>query len=946
MAPGNYSITLMGTKHVPNMQTNKGIVLIQTYAAVWEGAQIRIIFYDEDLFRRSQQAIDELKEYAPALDGPVAKKEVWRFYHPKGFQKRNIQSQYYATDNIKDGSNGQLLALDLSLEIDSSANAVKHKKLFVRRVGTNYAKECTPGGDFFAIDVFVPMKIDLKVEYRKVGTIKVPKNGRSIADAKILFRVIAVDNLGKFPPNAQGIKEVMEGDVFAATYFLKDTTPAGVPLKLSQGNYYDPSLQIGGTGSGTATAPIDSTSRVIEPDLTGFYELFIDKKPSDLKDPDLLMSVNQVGHAIVGWITRPIYECTPGIQPPYPKPAFLGDNDRLFFRGNWNSTDKNWVFEWEYDPHPINYSSGTISLSDSIDPYQWATCTKIGVLSPPKDPKNDDSMMLAFGDQQTTFMYAYLVNHNVRWSSQVLEKIPDKYKQKVYSDQVLFVSRSVWQRLQNFVRDPNHSQKLQEKITTWSVIRTNPTIDEQQARQAVADAFQSEMQFWVTTPYYDEALVHLHAALKDTQIKNSNGEEEDAMKWCRMMVIKEMEAAWTSATNNNYAASLQHFYDNVISTGFRTARIPYPGMYIYKCEFQYLGAGVKFTVGSIGGYSFLLKITKFEVNKSQMYEGPIDESILKPSDWNITHEYTGWMGEGGIGLTFGIGSKFGGSGGGGTTPNVVYLRSTKSLAPEDFYDAKIFPFVLTSGKINVDPAGSIGASSRTWISVWAKGAYMEADISEWFGGTSLANKIEVGKEPPKLELSVTLIEAGVGLGYVAEHATKKRIRKKPTEDQPTAEEHYTIKWRSGTFVHFSANASEISKDTLANLDNFYAVEKAFFVGPEGMVSMWGHSSPEGTDNMQLSKRRAETVYRATQNAFGKEFPLPAPGTKEYDKILESCSDWDARRDMKMYPNTKVYHKWEFDDATLKRWDIYRKVDIILDGVITVSANNILDNTKK
>ncbi len=660
-----------------------------------------------------------------------------------------------------------------------------------------------------------------------------------------------------------------------------------------------PPAQIGGAADTSPAGIPPATSRLVNPDLTGFWEAYeTDPAVQSLQEPSLMVQFNQAGHALVGWLNWP----HPGTvrQQRDVRPLATNLPGALLCERKANETVTGSWMQGTDPTVPIDVSSPNVA-----EPFD---------LIPPANP--DSCWQLVFrsaSTNQQSRLFLYRVNTTTRWPGRIVQHLSGELGDYARTFHVRPFPRIYWIRLLARLEEGGD---VNLAIRAWYGAPTSPPLERMKARERVSDLLLGiASSFAGSRPEQQEVVARFRRFSVSTILTMPDKKVASAHGWLGEMVEEEMTALRQAQPD----AEDDTLFDQVRS-GFRAMGIHTGGSFLYRMTFQAMGT----TVVVAGVYSVTAEIKRFRVS----HEVPIEDSNWSARSVRVYGTF--------VDIGFVLKLKGLALGGGAVSDGDVDFRSYTDLKPRDFEGAKVTVTATKVGGIGL-PMFDFTAAGASYMAVTVSrpnrpDVVLESS-SEKVLDAGLANKHDLRKFDPKPE--ITLVEVSHGRGTLS--FDKPNAPKAPRPHTEEAHTQVDRSMASKVNVYFEKDRATIPPMNQTELEEVIALNRILFDATDGWLRVAGNCSPEGTEdyNQRLSEARAASVLNALRDALGpalrpKDVESYGNGEDEARMgVLEpghiGLVDPESAKDQ---ASRKLWH-----EQSGSRWPDYRRVDIVVQGLL-------------
>lgn len=864
LTPNTVTARQRGTK--PYLEYRFTYPMDEAGTSVFDGASVRIVVYDMDVYARSPLC---------AAEGGLAN-------FTRGDRNRAILDDTPLPNRGELGTvrnpattegSGALLVLDGAIHKVKKQKPTDPNAWWFERTQTNSAQ----GTPMSIIMLRMATKEEEAVanSTSEIAQLIIPEKSASVALIKLALRVVLTAASGGVP----------EGGVLASNLCPEHSAacPPDPPTNPALKGFVTidgsailkgaPPTVVGPEGP-APVAPPAPTSRVMPFDLSGFYEA---EHELGL-DPPLYVGLNQAGHSLVGWFTRPAFGTNNNFLIPG-GPGCFYVND-LAIEGV-----EGWIIAW----HPQGKKPSTESV-DAADDNEVNTCDpdriedsspyiESGVLARPVAPVASDSLSLVFrlkdgnGGLKGEQLYSLRkVNAEVRWPWRVLSNpnlVTKTMRDMLIIDQVHPIAAGVWRRF--FARFeggafiPGSVNTVQNVVQRWFDARgdSNGDIGERNVAMAqMGDFLESILGPFLQTPHRLEAVQRLHTyALQNTVTVNDAEGGDDrptvtrsCMEWIQLMMdqrlgeliqLRDNNDDLLRAPNGKMMTNSEIYASTQIHPGFRDAQISASGDFLYVLNLDSL------TVPGPQNVVVSISHATATVEKRFLQE---DGSEVPDAGWIARGDdkktLTGWYKT--LGLSLDTKKAIGGA---ASLPSEAEFRSFADLQFADFQEMDVDVIVTNVGTIST-PIGGLTAFTSYQFDLYLKNGVHLKTFFDKAGDASLGVS-------PTLP-GGNFFEFSRGWGRFETYNPVTQI---PPEDaiESIVKKKEVIAW---TPVQFARDSSTLQERGL--FERRIATVRRLFTEVKGRAARAiGYASPEHTSeyNKSLSLRRAVAVRTACKDAL-------------------------------------------------------------------------------
>jgi outer membrane protein OmpA-like peptidoglycan-associated protein len=917
------------------------------------GKQVRIVVYDRDLYVLSDLGLSEggvnltkfIDDGVPLSGEPI---------QPAPF--RTAEGPLPATSPSSTGTqlNPTLgSATGVLLKLDGTLQKTKTEQWFLQVA--NKQEDPNPGDRRILLQL---LQKDDRV--LPMATIAYSRDeGEFFNTRSLLFRVALLESAAADLPIGKVI----------ASNLNTSHNPGTAPIRFRTDAPDDPSLSVianAGAASGATSSSAPSAfaplaqqgpsriaaaptpiSRVSSPDLTGLYESIPVK---DGENSALLLQLNQVGKALVGWFSSP-----PDFVANLSDIQSLQSPDRIKMQGVLIA------YLDQAGPNGIQFSwtKGPFRKFNEMDPDDLLALLRTDVTKAKPAgllrniPHTGSDLFLdlavSFDPLTNTFDRFVRVKRTARWSFLLLSFFPQRIQNLLITEQVTPVPSSYLDNLRKNVgpvgnppKDPHVAQSISEWRNANKLLKA---LKREQIAQELKDPGLSD-------PLYRETIgerLRAHAAssllsVKVSGVFSDSTETKTYLEWYQDVLAEEQD----ELDQNPGEVS-------VVKPIFEKAGIQLGGKFSYKLTFTKFGASGQVIIKA-GFFACTLDIKQDLLEFDKDLSGNIkrdkdgkpiiksrktiyDTSIQK----GILPGFAGFFADVGIGLGFS-----GNISGGGVLADVE-IQSATDLKPKDF-DLANFSISAVKG-----PTASMGNfvsfdsfTSKFFEFRLTNNVVLSTSVTKsmQFNPPKLPSPSDL-REPSKYlkgwfdaKFEGKIFDLSTGFGTVAELHGAPIPPEQKRPGPPDKNNKHDVKRQTETF--FAVGKADIdqkhgSEDTARqSLEMVLAIDRALFDSSGGRMRTFGYASPEASKqfNKDLSQHRAEVVTQAVREAFGQDLQLDSIKSSGFgeETAEDPPPDGGGLDDPPESQASLAQWKKQHPDQVAK-WPDWRRVDLVVEGQV-------------
>jgi outer membrane protein OmpA-like peptidoglycan-associated protein len=812
---------------------------------------------------------------------------------------------------VGDGSNGVLAVIDTRF---ASQKKQGEKILFTTFRSPESVKECKPAKTAASLALRVHRD---DFELHTEATIRLPAAGARVRSggaqtAKLIVALIAREGIGELQDTTVLWSNRWSGKGTEKLHPAQ--RPVSVVLPAAEvgrhGTVGGSGLQPGQPGGG----PHDDAAPI---NITGRYEAFlVPPEQAGLTDPVLMVQLNHTASCVAGWFCWPLPSFLQGKRQALP--PLEGERAGVFLaRVN--------------DPaRPVEWRQGAGSGKNVEDPHPGEAFTGSGRLELVTAGSDAVRMQLKLTfekDGKSVTLFLIRTAKEARWTFAALDELMDaNLKRELIGLQVEPMPEGFREL---FRRKLAEGSTLAGHIATWHRSTGTPRLN---ARENAANVLRALFEPFIISrgnpgPHY-HAIRAMFAALALSENIKVDDLTRTTYHWLVELLKEELEGRRLAQPE----AKTEELYEQV-HQGYRDAGIRVSGEFMYRFEFFALGASGKYVVG-FGAYYFDAVVTKHRLTKSGTYEQ--DATFGKVT-------LHGGFGDVGIGAEAGV--KIG-AGGSSVMPEKPEFKTFHDLAPLDFEDIGFWTIGVEVGAISFGPFDIVKAGRSALLHFTLKRPgrgpnqpdldLVTAVEETWNGPQVKPDQLK----RPEIKVSATL--AGIAAGYGWMTRRKMRVPPKPDPKNPKPAE-LDKRRKVEVPVFFNNNQSTLDTMSRFELVELLALERAMFVNVGGWARIDGHASPPRPFdfNQHLSEARASEVRSIIEKAFGSSIKLELIATGHGESLAQKDLLFDPPNDGSVPQSKELWERWQ---AEKQRYHLYRKVDLILHGVLAATLANKNEDT--
>lgn len=620
--------------------------------------------------------------------------------------------------------------------------------------------------------------------------------------------------------------------------------------------------KVGGREEDAPQKPPSPFNRVLPQDLTGLYALGI-----PVENPPLFLHLNQAGHALVGWFTRPkSSNLVPLTDPPdiLPRPGWLATDDlsapdRVAF--NWGLQEK----------RPTN---NQLNTGDPDDAYMAQALPNQGTF---RRITGRDAGDLDFtfqeegaGEVKSVTLRAHRIEAGGRWPWKIIDHrkfVTRAARNALILAQVRPFPELFWKRLCDSMDGSARIAKartLKEALQDW--IGKTSDADKNKIADEIADHLKALLAEFQLDPAKDGVVARLRHCARTHEITVASGGgdlKRSCEEWMELLVAQELKRLTSiNVPDERLAETLQegfHLagYANRVAHRFAyklhvKAEAKIPVIPIVSHYFELITTVDKLSSGPAGVKTPVKEWVDAGQDKvnlvGHLYSVGVAAGLEPPDEKKGKRPKLGWSWA-------------------EVLPDEIEFESFQDLTLDDFHDATIH--ITAFSVLRFNAFGAKGAATiRFYVQLRLRnGLYIETEFGR-----------NLEKDFPELEDADPSDIPGGDLFSVA-HAWGKLSDKLPSGERPPSdgndrERIVTMDVENETPVLFSKDSSILEDRAMFEV-RLATAYKLFTVGGEKAKDLrsalaLGYASPEGTSqhNLVLSERRAVAVRTACEDAFG------------------------------------------------------------------------------
>ena len=706
----------------------------------------------------------------------------------------------------------------------------------------------------------------------------------------------------------------------------------------------DPPVQGSGSDTTIGGKPLEktfpaptATSRVVSPDLTGFYDSMDD--PAKLRP--ICVEFNQAGGRVAGWVSD--------VPRGFPSTISAFPSAQVLLR----IADAPVVVPTDADgktasiPFPrLVVLCGDMNNNASSWPFTWWVPEKVGGVGP--DPDREPEVIdvglqekgligrgrisIAPGSSASEGNPALTIRFDTpfgpfgpwtlvrtrkesRWPTALVQELPklsvplspqviDDVQAYLTATQVRPLPQAYWQFMAS-VLSTNNSE-LMDAVTQWTSSSMGVVRDVGRSRVSS----QLELLFFTNDPGYKQAIRDGARATASTVLLPHGDGKHSLLEWFIIMAddfFAGVRASNPSASNADIFSRLEQ--------GFQDLEIRPDGQFQYTLEFHQASAGAQLVVGFTAvGYVATITRQTF-VNGNAVDDPTFGDATFVGAALDV---------EAGAAVSAGVSP-------GGPFLGTAKFQTDDRLDPADFKHAFVKQTGITAGKVGLGPAGFTAFESNFLVVTLQNGVELSTSKTE-----TLQRKFNVFKLLTKDWGKLLKVKANaVSVHFVSTIllSPQELGSSLPPPDQPNGVLPLDRDVSRTTHILFDYDSATLkSRD---ELELRLAVDRRLFTQPEGAsVFVAGYASPEGREsyNQTLSEARATAVQQAIRDAFGADLTLRPNALK----VVGFGEDPAINEGHLLNPPGDT----EEERATIRKqsvndWPLWRKVDLRVRGVLVV-----------